>query len=1393
MGKFDRDQLDQAAVIEKALDQLPQLLDYLGLIEADRTPNGVAVGSGSGSLRITTSGSRAGLWNDFGGSYTAFGKEVSGGDLVYLFAAFRGDCPTYGHALRALHVFLGGSCPDDHRPLVRKPRMRSAVQQPADAKTTIMRKIVAASVPILGSRGEAYLRNRGIDFADAAVREALLPALQDLRFHPTGRIYYAGATERAYHSGPAVLLVGRDDEGEPTNIQQIFLKEDGSAKLSLKDRYGKSVGVKRSLCPFRNPLRLPAPDGLAHELILTEGPENAMSLRMAQNSEVWACFGNANLSALDIPDHITHLTIASDGDAPDAPAEMVFRDLAYRYRCLSYHVRLVSCRDNDRKLDANDFLQEHGVLALAGRIEATPFQSPHPVMDLQKGMAALQGAVAHTLLDLRPRIESLITARVDARVLQVADPQALKTTLGEAAEAMRDNLEIHANGIDHTLLKAACETARQICSAIACTKVGQTFRPEGLRKVIVNKIASLGESVMEVAGADTLAGTEIISILKRAIGPFEAVLDEVLPSPSAQRSRSLRAHKARMTESNLPLAPPAVLILGTPGLGKTHSLQHILQELGPDAISWVLQPTILKADEFEQETRNVVAVPITVVRGRGATLPDGTAMCERHEFADRLSASGRQIGQSICRRVEGEDEILCPYYADCPYIAQQEALKAHQGGGVFVMSHTALTMPSAAPRPDLVIVDEDPSFSLLRHAEIDASRFAPNADWRKCVEKAHGEMTQNLISEESMYSLFDIVDKLGHALSGPAPLLALAALTTAKALREAAKTLRIVEEQQISPVRPDMPDKKIKDIIEILDELEIKQVGRILRSAADEIEAVDQWVRAGHAPEDWRPSFNGIAVDLNAKAVVNGRAERLSRVGAYSLAEIQIAKGTPIVVLDGTADPELLTRALRRPVETHRIDVQRQGEVIQVHGKSFSNRSLILDKAVAPGRQNKDVERLQQEVVHFIENERAKAQDHIFVCSALSVEKEIMTNERREAWEALGISWSHFGATRGINRWQTCPTAILIGRKQPPPRAALDTARAFFALDHEPLDNLENPRAEPQYVRVARRLFDKQGKPQSIDIDVAHDPRVQRVLWQMREAETIQALDRVRGLRRFRRIILLGDVDLRRPDDPEDGPGWGLPADAFFRWSEVSAGETRLEAILRLCDGFLPLAPQLLQRLAHAEFRTVAAAKKWLQRAGLGETDAMSNYNTLWKIPTLKRLSVRPEGTRGKGFQLLLDASSFPSLETARARFEEIIGGKMAVWEYMPAAALIAPPSVLATVPPPAVASEEPVGTGARILGQSEFQRRREDVLAERAYFDAPEPQAKKVAMQGLAARPVSRALPLLEVATPQEADAAAIDASLAELVASRRIEQIVAQVLREYEAMDEMDPELWK
>lgn len=1393
MGDIGFSPLDQSEVLDKALNDLDRIIDYLGLDVAERTPRELFIGRQNGSLHITISGPEAGLWHDFGGSYDIFGQDRNGGNLVHLFAAFSGPFNTYGHALRALDTFLGGSSSEASIPIARKPRMQPRLVKSDISKMDIMRETVAASRPVSGTAGEAYMKSRGIDLQDRSVQAALAPALQDLRFHAEGRLYYSAPSGNTCHKGPALLLIGRDEEGEPTNIQQVFLTLDGSAKLSLTDKDGKGVAVKRSLCPFRHPFRLPAPDGPPHELILTEGPENALSLRLAKETQVWACFGNQNLAKVDIPDNITHITIASDGDAPDAPAEKTFRELAYEYRCLGYHVRLVSCRDGDTKMDANDFLQARGRQALADRIDATPFEPPYPVMSLEEGQAALSDAVDRILQDLRPRVESLVTARQDAGVMQVTNPAALKSTLSDAAGAMQDYLVTHADGIESDHLKDARQTAQEVCNMIRRTKVGEAFRPDRLSGMIAKCLASLDQAMTGAVQTESPDGEEIAAIIRNAVTPFKATLKETLPSTSARQAQSKRAHKARMEELGLPVAPPAKLVLGTPGLGKTRSLQHVIRELGTEAIIWVLQPTLLKAEEFEQETRDVIDLPITVVRGRGAFHPDaGTMMCQRGEFAERLGASGRQIGQSICRRVMGEEEILCPYYADCLYIAQQEALKAHQGGGVFVMSHTALSMPNAAPRPDLVIVDEDPSFSLQIATDIDASRFAADASWRDHVMEIQEEKPNTPITKEDVKALFETVDVVEDALGDPAPLHALASSTTPRALQNGARVLRLVEEQQISPVRPDMPDKKIKGLIEELDELEIKKIGRILRSARDELKAVGRWTRAGH--DEYRASFNGITINRNAMVKVNDRTERLSRVGAHFLVENKIAKTTPVIVLDGTADPELLARALGRDVETHRIDVERMGEVIHVHGKSFSTRSLVLNKKPPEkGRRKQEVERLQQELIDFVDTEGDKAPTGVFVCSALRVKEEIFTEDRCDAWTEKGIAWSHFGATRGINKWQACETAILVGRKQPPADAVWNMTRAFYALDPEPLDDPDDPDVAPRYERQKRPLFDKQSNMQSIEIDVAPDPRVHRVLWQMREAEAIQALDRVRGVRNFRRIILLGDIDLRRPDDPADTPGLGLPVDTFFRWSEVSAGETRIEAILRMCHDFLPLAPMPLHGLARAEFRTVAAAKKWLQRAGLTGSASSLDYKTLWNVSSLKRLRVRPEGTRGKGYHLLFDTATYPSLKEARNRFEEIMGMKMAVCEEAPATASAATVPVSAPTPVAQTRpADQPAGT-ENIIGQEAFQRRRQGVIAGRSEPAAPEPPTRKVAAGGQTGRPAPRLRPALEADPTEAVHAAAVAAAGEELAAwRRRQQQIIAQVMSEYERLDETDPDMW-
>jgi hypothetical protein len=95
-------------------------------------------------------------------------------------------------------------------------------------------------------------------------------------------------------------------------------------------------------------------------------------------------------------------------------------------------------------------------------------------------------------------------------------------------------------------------------------------------------------------------------------------------------------------------------------------------------------------------------------------------------------------------------------------------------------------------------------------------------------------------------------------------------------------------------------------------------------------------------------------------------------------------------------------------------------------------------------------------------------------------------------------------------------------------------------------------------------------------------------------------------------------------------------------------------------------------------------------------------------------------------------------------------------------------------------------------LGQEDFQRRREDVVAKLANLNAPELPAKKVAALGLAVGPVLRARPTPGTAPRSEVRITAMAEPLEELAALLRIEKIAAQVFHDYKHMDETDPELW-
>lgn len=697
----------------------------------------------------------------------------------------------------------------------------------------------------------------------------------------------------------------------------------------------------------------------------------------------------------------------------------------------------------------------------------------------------------------------------------------------------------------------------------------------------------------------------------------------------------------------------AQLVLATPGLGKTRSVQALIERLPKEAVVWVFQPTLRKAYEFAQDMAGS-SRPIRVFRGRGAHVTDGASdrMCQRHTAAAEVAANGLSIKKMLCGITDQSTQGTCPHVTTCAYQRQIKDLREHQGGGVFVMTHASLTQLPSCPAPHLVIVDEDPSAVLPQTITVAAQAMGAGSSWaahlheddgglslrpaRSAVEANDGDLHLKDEAEEPD-AVIATFERLLDALASAGPLREIATSIAMTELEAARKVLRGLERKLRTALKPAGKDNALRELLSVPDVPELLALQAVL-------DGIIQEVRLFSSGLIDRPDFNGLTITRKEDG-------RVRSVAVHRLARMALKPSVPMIILDGTADPVLLGRALRRRIDVWRIDVQRQGEVVHCLGRGFSNTSLVPTTGYS-ARSSAAAERdqLWQGLATALRREVAAAPKGVLVVSTLAVETEA---RRRECCDDLlgeALDWTHFGATRGINAYTNRQTIVVIGRKQPPAMAVQTLAQSYFALDPRPFDP-----ATSDYVVRRRTVHDKAGRVSSTAVQVHPDPRVNRVLWQMREAEVLQAVDRVRAVRFPRRIVILNALDLRRPDEGLFDTGLGLPPDQYLSWPELRNGGNRAEAVLTVSGGFLPVAPKALTQIAPEVFPSTDAAKKWLHRTDLAAVlDRHSQH--------LIRLQVRPAGQRGAPWPLIIDRRQHDCPAAARCAFEALMGADMAVW-----------------------------------------------------------------------------------------------------------------------------------
>lgn len=234
--------------------------------------------------------------NDAKGTYHCFGCGASGDIVSYV---MKTEGLGFTDALR----WLGAS---DLPAVDHEHRAKVAAEDEADRQRAIQRArdVWDHAHPCGHSPAEVYLRSRGIT----------MPIPHTIRFAMTPA-WYDDETGECGPNLPALIGAVVDGDEQLIGLQRIFLADGGRRKARMEK-------PKRSLGRIKGgALRLNSDvDSVDHELIVTEGPEDGLSLAQELDREVWVTLGTGLMPHVEYPPRITSIVIAGQNDAPGRAA-----------------------------------------------------------------------------------------------------------------------------------------------------------------------------------------------------------------------------------------------------------------------------------------------------------------------------------------------------------------------------------------------------------------------------------------------------------------------------------------------------------------------------------------------------------------------------------------------------------------------------------------------------------------------------------------------------------------------------------------------------------------------------------------------------------------------------------------------------------------------------------------------------------------------------------------------------------------------------------------------------------------------------------------------------------------------------------------------------------------
>jgi hypothetical protein len=716
--------------------------------------------------------------------------------------------------------------------------------------------------------------------------------------------------------------------------------------------------------------------------------------------------------------------------------------------------------------------------------------------------------------------------------------------------------------------------------------------------------------------------------------------------PTAEEKAKIRRRKAQITRrikklvcakygiDRLPNLGERVLVTGGQGTGKSRTVIERIAEQKGDVSVWFMVPTLEKAEEQKAEYETVAkptSLKAYVVRGRGAPDPhmENETMCPRHEVVNRAAAMGVKVQEEIC-------DGGCPLrYTPCGFQRQAVILR-ERSVGLYLMASDYLWLPCPAPRADYIIADESVIQKASEIVSFDPARIMDDDKW---------SIPKDLdTSLELRGTALKVRDAITKAPGKELKFLRDHDVTMAE-LRDCVDHLRRKEEA-VPDVSGHMTDREISDRLDIVDAREIMKVYKLFQ----------QTVREFDQPRD---RLNSVGYNPDYTTKVEGEVERQPRVFVSDVRRPRLRKEIAGLCLDGTGSLSLNQKIFGEHMTEARFAAPRDAVVYQVTNKAFSRQSITgTDRNGNPINAQKmhEAKELRAQIIEFLSLLPGKV---LLVSYKAAI--EALKDDLPEHVET-----AHFGALRGLNSFEHCETVVVMGRQQPSAQAIETMTRPYTATDAEPFIPFG------EYVPQCRGLRLRDPEAQNlVEAQVHPDPRCQEILEQVREAEMVQAVDRVRPIFNHRRVFVLNSLPL------------DLTVDRVMTWLELRPSNF-VRAFARF--GVLPISIPDLFRLFNDLWPSRAAVGKALERL---KTSDKTQIDTLFGkcrmfFPTVRKGTYRRKGAHGPLAGLLVRSD----LPDPKAVLEGMVGE---VTEFTieqppePPAHAAEPPPQKATEPKPAM------------------------------------------------------------------------------------------------------------